>query len=209
MTSAVTTLSSLLHVACGREPIERGRARRMQLMITAGLASLLFSALWGVAAGSTAPALAAANAYKVPMVVLLSVLFAAPAGVLALRLSAAPIKTSDMLVALGSAIFSGTLVLAVLSPVVALYYHTSNFAGPFLAMGSAGIALVVSVLLFARSCVHAKVDAPPAQYPLLAIPLAVTAVIQVASLIQLIALASPILPELTMFEAGVDHVVGR
>jgi hypothetical protein len=208
MTSAVTTLSSLLHVACGREPIERGRARRMQLMITAGLASLLFSALWGVAAGSTAPALAAANAYKVPMVVLLSVLFSAPAGVLALRLSAAPIKTSDMLVALGSAIFSGTLVLAVLSPVVALYYHTSNFAGPFLAMGSAGIALVVSVLLFARSCVRAKVG-PPDQYPLMAIPLVVTAVIQVASLVQLIALASPILPELTIFEAGVDHVVGR
>src|SRR5437868_4329644 len=100
----MTTLMTLLDIACGR-PIpeeDSGRSRRLQLVLFALLCSLGFAAAWGLAAGSTKSALAIANLYKVPMVVLLSCAFAAPAGLLAWRLSGAPVRGSDL--ALG---FSG------------------------------------------------------------------------------------------------------
>lgn len=78
------TFSTLLNLACGGALLEEddGRARRMQLTMTAMLMSLAFAAIWGAAAGSRIPALALANLYKVPMVILLSSLSAVPAGML-------------------------------------------------------------------------------------------------------------------------------
>ena len=51
---------------------EEGSARRMQLVIRATLASVLFAAFYGIAAGSTDLGLAMSNLYKMPMVILLS-----------------------------------------------------------------------------------------------------------------------------------------
>ena len=47
----MTTFMTLLDIACGRPipPHDSGRARRLQLVVFAFLASLLFAAAWGLA----------------------------------------------------------------------------------------------------------------------------------------------------------------
>ena len=201
----MTHFSTLLDLTCGKPLTDEdtGRARRMQIVVSALLTSLVFAALWGVAAGSRLPALALANLYKVPMVVLISAVGALPAGLLTWKLSGAPGRASDLLIAFASGTFAGTLVLAVLAPLVALYYHSSVWAGPMLGQGSALLALVVGALVFARSIFgKARVGGSRA---LLAFPVGVLAIVQVAMLAQLVALAAPILPERTIFSHGVDH----
>jgi MFS family permease len=208
MSNVIGTFSTLLHLITGR-PVEEGegRARRIQLMMTAGLLSLLFAAVWGLAVGSASLGLAVANIYKVPMIVLLAAMFSIPAGLLALRVSGADYRASDLLISFFTAVFSGSLVLGVLSPLVALYYHTSAWAGPFLGMGSAFIALGVAGFVFVRATLRRRKETTmPGS---LALPTIVMVVMNAACLLQLVALASPILPEATIFEGGVDSVIAR
>lgn len=207
MSSALSLMSNLLQLAVGQRVEYEGPAQRTQFTIAATLAALVFAAIWGLAAGSSSIVLALGNAYKVPMVVLLSALSAIPAGLLALRLGAHGSSARELLLSLATSLFAGTLVLAVMSPLVALYYHTSSWAGPYLGMGSAIAALVVAVVTFARSTV---VRAPAEMNRgLLAIPLSVTVFVQLAAMLQFVAMASPILPENTVFDSGIDRVVGR
>ncbi|MEX1365128.1 MAG: hypothetical protein AB1Z98_18510 [Nannocystaceae bacterium] len=205
-----STFSTLLNLITGR-PIDEGegRSRRMQLMVTAGLLSLVFAAVWGMAAGSASPgfALALANIYKVPMIMLLAALFSVPAGLLALRISGADYRASDLVSSFVIGVFSGSLVLGVLSPLVALYYHTSAWAGPLLGMGSSFLALAVACGVFVRATLRRRrPDAEPAS---LALPTAVMVLMNAACLLQLVALASPIIPEATIFEGGVDTVISH
>src|SRR5689334_21869037 len=68
-------LSQLMTLTCGghlARPVTR--AQETMLAVLALVAALALSSLWGIAAGSASPALAVANAYKVPMVFLLSAL---------------------------------------------------------------------------------------------------------------------------------------
>lgn len=208
MSKAIGTFSTLLHLITGR-PVDEGegRARRTQLMMTAGLLSLVFAALWGLAVGSTELGLAAQNLYKVPMIVLLAAIFSIPAGLLSLRICGADYRASDLLVSFFTAVFSGSLVLGVLSPLVALYYHTSAWAGPFLGMGSAFLALGVAGFVFVRATLRRRKQG--AQTGSLALPTVTMVVMNAACLLQLVALASPILPEATIFETGVDGVIAR
>ncbi len=208
MSNVTSTFSTLLQMITGR-PVEQGegRSRRLQLMLTAGLLSLVFAALWGLAVGSASLGLAVANIYKVPMIILLSTLCTAPAGLLALRISGADYRASDLMFSFVTAVFSGSLVMGVLSPLVALYYHTSAWAGPFLGMGSSFLALIVAGFVFVRATQRRrKPDAMPNS---LALPTIVVLVMNAACLLQLVALASPILPEATIFEGGVDSVIAR
>jgi hypothetical protein len=202
----MTTLVTLLDIACGR-PIpahESGPSRRIQLVVFALLTSLIFAGAWGLAAGSQATGLAIANLYKVPMVVLLSCAFAAPAGLLAWRLSGAPIRGSDLALGFSGGVFGGTLVLAVLAPLVALYYHSSAWAGPVLGMGSAILALVTGTVMFVRGTIRRL---PPGTSKLaVLLPVAVTLGMQLLTLIQLAAIAAPIFPERTPFSGGIDHL---
>lgn len=208
MSNVTATFSTLLQLITGRRVEDaEGRARRIQLMMTAGLMSLLFAALWGLAVGSTALGLAVANLYKVPMIVLLAALFSVPAGLLALRVSGADYRASDLMLSFFTAVLSGSLVLGVLSPLVALYYHTSAWAGPFLGMGSAFLALVVAGFVFVRATLRRR--NAQTQPGALALPAVVMVVMNAACLLQLVALASPILPEATIFEGGVDGVIAR
>src|SRR3954452_14383994 len=150
------TLMTLLDIACGR-PIpaeDSGRARRLQLVVFALLLSLVFASAWGFAVGSQSTGLAIANLYKVPMVVLLSCAFAAPAGLLAWRLSGAPLRGSDLALGFSGGVFGGTLVLAVLAPLIALYYHSSAWAGPRMGIGSAGLALLAGTVMFVRGVIR-------------------------------------------------------
>lgn len=209
MTAVATSLLSLLNITCGQAlpADDDGRARRLQLIALAALAALAFAALWGLAAGSRSLPLALANLYKVPMVVLLSSLSAVPAGMLTWKLMGIRYSGTDMLMGFATGVFGGCLVLGVLSPLVAVYYHTSAWAGPVLGMGSVFAALLVATVVFARN-VMKRAPAETNRIALL-LPVAVFLAIQMATLVQLIALASPILPEVTVFDGGIDHMVGQ
>lgn len=208
MSKLKDTFRVLLDLAGGTAPDEQlGPARRRQLLASAGLMSVAFAGIWGLAAGSGSLGLAAANLYKVPMVVLLSALSAVPVALLANRLMGSRMRSSDLLLGLAASVFAGTLVLAVLSPLVGVYYHTSTWAGPTLALGSAGLATLVSVVLFMRSAL-ASAEGPD-RVPKVVLPVAVAVLMEVAVMVQLIALAAPILPEETRFDGGIDQLVQR
>lgn len=202
------TFRVLLDLAGGTAPAEElSRSRRLQLLASAGLLSVAFAGLWGLAVGSSSLLLAIANLYKVPMVVLLSALAAVPVGLLASRLLGSAMRPSDLVLGLAASVFAGTLVLAVLSPLVAVYYHTSTWAGPTLALASAGLAIVAAVSLFARS---ALASGPPTRrFARVIVPVATVVVVKLAIMVQLVALASPILPEVTRFDGGIDQLVQR
>lgn len=204
MTHAVATVSTLLDLAVGRRIEHDGPARRDHLLVGALLSALACAGLWGAAAGSADVPTALGNLYKVPMVVALSSLAAVPAGLVVHRLFAIPGRTRDVLHAFALAVFSGTLVLAVASPLVALYYHSSTWAGPYLAMGSAALALVTALVMFTRG-VWRHAATPADKAPMLA-PVIVMTAMQLAAMLQLVALASPILPEQTVFDGGVDRL---
>jgi len=198
----------LLNLACGR-PLpeeEDGRSRRLQLVAAALLASLVFAGLWGLAAGSSSPVLALANLYKVPMVVLVSTLAAIPAGLLTWKLSGADCRATDLLLSFATAVFAASLVLATSAPLVALYYHSSTWAGPALALGSVLLAVATGLLLFGRG-VWLRLSGMTSRLRVVPAVL-VLAVVQLACLVQLVALASPILPEWTLFDGGIDAFLG-
>src|SRR5262249_37028476 len=155
---------------------ESGRAGRLELVMFAFLASLLFAGAWGLAAGSQTTASAIANLYKVPMVVLLSSVFAAPAGLLAWRLSGTPARGSELAIGFSGGVFGGTLVLAVLAPLVALYYHSSAWAGPVLGFGSALLALAIGTIMFVRGTLRRM--PPDASKLAVLLPIAVTVAMQ-------------------------------
>ncbi len=202
----MNSLVTILDIACGR-PIphaDSGRSRRLELALLALLASLAFAAAWGFAVGSSSIPFALANAYKVPMVVLLSCAFAAPAGVLAWRVVGPTVRGSDLALGFAGAIFGGTMVLLVLAPLVALYEHSSAWAGPMLGVGSAVLAMATAVVLFVRGVLRRLPEGAPRRTVL--VPVAVTLLMQLATLVQLAAVAAPIIPGGTVLSGGIDRL---
>lgn len=201
----MNSLVTILDIACGR-PIphaDSGRSRRLELALLALLASLAFAAAWGFAVGSSSIPFALANAYKVPMVVLLSCAFAAPAGVLAWRVVGPTVRGSDLALGFAGAIFGGTMVLLVLAPLVALYEHSSAWAGPMLGVASAFLALGTGTIMFVRGLLRRL---PPGASKLAAlVPAFVILAMQLATLLQLASVVAPIFPERTPFSGGIDH----
>ena len=189
------------------------RAQETMFAVLAIAAALALSSLWGIAAGSSSSALALANAYKVPMVVLLSALTALPAGLVALKLTNAKLSATDLASTFALAIFGGTLVLATLAPLVAIYYHTSSKAGVPIALGSVFVALGTATLLFGRAVgrrvlANTGSAASGRAASLLAVVVLVT--LFVAALMQYVAVASPIIGEVgTRFDGGFDSVFTR
>lgn len=200
-------LSQLMTALAGRDPRAETRAQQIMLSIVAMFAALALASLWGVAAGSSAASLAVANAVKVPMVVLLSALTALPAGLVALRLTNAKLGALELVGAFASSIFGGTLVLATLAPLVAIYYHTSSKAGVPLALGSVFVALATASLLFGRA-VARRVGGQAGRAASL-ISVAILVGLFSAALLQFVALASPIIGDATAFDGGFDTVFGR
>ena len=202
----MTQLSNILSIAYGQglPAEEEGRARRMQLAVGAMLLSLLLAMIWGVSAGSAAGKLAVSNAYKLPLIVIVSSLSALPAGMLAFKLSAAKGRASDLLLAFTSGVLAGTLVLAVLSPLVALYYNSSSWAGAWLGQGSIFVSLATGTFIFLRTVAR---QSKPGGRGGMFVSALVLLVVKVAMIVQLIALLSPILPERTVFDRGVDRVL--
>ncbi|MFO0727163.1 MAG: hypothetical protein U1E65_25510 [Myxococcota bacterium] len=200
---------TLLDLATGRpfRPEDDGRARRAQLITLALLAAVAAAAVWGLAAGSRSPAMAIANLYKVPMVVVLSSLAAVPGGLLAWKLSGSTMRPSDLLVSFATSVMAGTLVMAVLAPLLALYYQTSAWAGPLLGLGTTFSALTVGTVTFFGGVLRRAPKEMKRSKVLW--PAAVIAALQIATLVQFIAVASPIMPENTVFDGGIDQMVGH
>jgi hypothetical protein len=194
-------LSELMTVVCGGER-PSSRARETMFAVLALASGLVLAAMWGLAAGSSSLDLALADLYKVPMVILLSAITALPAGLVALRLTNAKLRGSELAGAFATSIFGGTLVLATLAPLVAIYYHTSAKAGVPLALGSVFVALATASLLFARA-VSRRIAGQPRAASLLAVVILV--VLFLAALLQFVALASPIIGvHGTALESGFD-----
>ena len=183
-------------------------AAQLALTISAIVAALVLSAVWGIAAGSASAQLAIANAYKVPMVILLSAIAALPAGLVALRLTNGRLAVRDLISAFATSMFGGTLVLATLAPLVAVYYHTSEKAGVPLALASVFVSLATATLLFGRA-VKRKVAAEPGRTASL-VPVVILVGLFSAALMQFVALASPIIGDVgTRFDGGFDQVFSR
>jgi hypothetical protein len=205
-------LAQLMTLTCGGLARPISRAHETTLAVLAIVAALALASLWGIAAGSASPALAVANAYKVPMVILLSALTALPAGLVALRLTNARLTAIELASSFALAIFGGTLVLATLAPLVAIYYHTSSKAGVPIAMGSVFVALGTATLLFGRAVKRRVLENTGSEVAgrggsLIAVAVLVT--LFVAALLQYVALASPIIGEVTRFDGGFDTLMTR
>lgn len=200
-------INSLFGLVSGHElaPEDDGPARRTQLIALGVLASVVFAAIFGLAAGSTDWSLAVANTYKLPMSIVMSAVVAVPAGLLAWRLAGAKGRMTDLLLGVTTANFTATLVLASLAPIVALFYHTSAYLGGVLAMGTATLALAVAVWVVVRRVKRAEKGMRMA----LLMPLGVMVAVQVMALAQMIFLASGFLPEATVFDGGADMILGR
>jgi hypothetical protein len=203
-----TIVTDLFSLACGRLEPDRGasRARRIELAAASALAALALAALWGLAAGSGSIDLAAANLLKVPLVVLLSSLCALPAALLVLKLGGVKYRSSDFLISYAAALLGGTLVLSALAPIVAVYYHTSLSVGVEIAVLSVFAGIAAALLVLLRNLATRLPQGVRRRTLLL--PVGVLVALQLAALIQFIAIASPILPEASAFEGGIDRILG-
>ncbi|CAN5347829.1 hypothetical protein BH11MYX1_BH11MYX1_27410 [soil metagenome] len=193
-------LAQLLNVTFGGER-PATRARETRLAVIALISGLVLAAMWGLAAGSSSAELALADLYKVPMVILLSAVTALPPGLLVLRIANAKLSGTELAGAFATSIFGGTLVLATLAPLVAIYYHTSVKAGLPLALGSFFVALATASMLFARA-VARRLGAERRGSLFAVVVLFATFL---AALLHFVALASPIIgTHGTTFELGFD-----
>lgn len=200
---------SLFDLASGK-PLSReeeGTSHRMQIVVHATLATVVFAAIYGVAAGSTDLGLALGNIVKMPMVILLSAMTALPVGLVAWKLTGAPNRASDLVIGVAAGNFSAALVLATLAPLVALYYHSSGYLGGALALAVGALALVVGLFNVVRAVLN-RAPGDLLRKGRVFLPLAALVCVELLSLVQFIHIASPILPEVTVFDGGMDAMVG-
>jgi hypothetical protein len=182
------------------ERVENTRKRHETLQ--RALKGLGFSALWGLAAGAAAPALAIANIYKVPMVLALAAVVALPAVLVTRHLLRITIPTSELCAALVTSLYRASLLLVGLAPLLGVYAYTSQWFAPVLAQASALLALVCGGFSLRHEL--ARIDAPRRQVLGLGL---VTCVTVGLALFQLVALATPVLTVPTVFGHGIDGVL--
>ncbi|HEX3595302.1 MAG TPA: hypothetical protein VHU80_09380 [Polyangiaceae bacterium] len=185
--------------------VERAAAaRRVQSLVRRAGLTLAMAAVWGFAAGSAKPMLALLDVYKVPMVLSLSLVVALPAVLVARRLLGLAMSPVALLTAIVTGLERGALVLIAFAPLLAVYAYTSHWVSPVLAQWSAGLALLCGL----GSLVSELVQLPGSKGALVVLSL-VTAVMLGLSLVQLISLATPVLPVHTVFGAGIDGMMHR
>lgn len=184
-----------------------GEAHALQLAIRGGVASLVFSSVYGAAAGCTDPSIAAANLVKLPVVVVLGVACAMPLGLLTWKVFGQGTRLSSVAVSVTTGVFTGTLVLACAAPLIALYYLTTDFAGAPLTLGIVAIAMVGGVWNAFRAALSRRPEDVPRGRVL--IPMGTMLAALLFALLQLVHLASPILPEETAFDRGIEGILGR
>jgi hypothetical protein len=183
------------------------RAQRLFLAALAFISALALSAVWGVAAGSHDGRFAIDNAVSVPLVLLMSSVASLPLGILVFGLTMAEGRASDLVLAHAGAVFGGSLVLAFLTPIVGLYQYSSSWAGPIVASSSAIVGIAIGLALLVRSL--AKLVPDPRGRRGIIGPVALLCAVQGAALLQLSAIAPPILPHRTVLGGGIDGMAAH
>jgi hypothetical protein len=178
------------------------RARRLYLAAQAFAASLALIAFWGLAAGTTTGRIAFVNAISVPVLLVVSSAAALPAGLLVFRLTVRDADAVDLVLGHAAAAFGASLVLALLAPIVLLYQYSSSWAGPLVAFGSAILGLAAGFAFLVRGL--AKLAPEPWARKAMLVPVGLVCVLQIASLLQLAAIAPPVMPERTLAGRGID-----
>jgi hypothetical protein len=181
---------------------EVSATERWRAAVFGFLCAVAFAAVWGIAAGSRDGHLALANLMTVPILLTASSVAALPVGLLLFRLTSSDGRLSDLMVGHAAATFTGTLVLAVLSPIVALFQHSSLWAGSWVALGSVFVALVVAVAILIR--VVAKLSSAGGARRAVIFPFVVLGIVQLSSLLQLASVMPPVFPDRTVFGHGID-----
>jgi hypothetical protein len=202
MIQALPLVSQLLSHAAGKDSEATTPTTQTYLALSGAVVSLVAASLWGLAVGCTEVTLAVANLYKVPMVVGLSVLAALPPSLLSLRLSGTALSAQTFVRSAVQGMFAGTMWLGVLAPVIGLYFYTSSWAGPALALASVLAALLSGFNIFARSLV--KKCESHAERRAARVSSLVFGLLQVALMWQLVAIVAPIFPDGTVFSLGID-----
>lgn len=179
-------------------------SRFAQSLLHRAALTLAMVAAWGFAAGCAKPVLALFNLYKVPMVLTLSVVVTLPAVLVARRLLGIAMSPVVLLTAVVTGLERGAMVLLAFAPLIAVYAYTSQWMSPVLAQWSAGVALTCGL----GSLFSEVVQLPGSKAALVALSV-VTAVVLGLSLMQLISLATPVLPVHTVFGAGIDGMMHR
>ncbi len=177
------------------------RTEQLRLSVIASLSSLALAGIWGLAAGSHAGRFAFQNAVTVPALLLASSLAALPLGLLIFCLTAPKGHWSDLILGHSTATFTGALVLALLSPIVALYQYSSSWAGPWVALGSAFVGAIVAVAILLR--VLAKLVPIDARRSFV-LPVVLLLIVQLGALCQLASVTDPVFQHRTLFGRGVD-----
>lgn len=198
MAQAMETFADGLGGAVERAAV----SRRTHEVLVRALTSLGFAAIWGVSAGSAAPALAIANIYKVPMVLALSAVVALPAVLVTRHLLRIAIKPFELGSALVTSLYRASLVLLGFAPLLGVYAYTSQWVAPLLAQGSALLALACGGLSLRSEL--ARLDTPRLQLWLLG---GVASVTLALALLQLVSLATPVLTLPTAFGSGIDGIL--
>lgn len=186
----------------GGVPARAVASRRLYDVLSRALTGLGFAAVWGLAAGSAAPALAVANIYKVPMVLALSAVVALPAVLVTRHLLRINVSAFELCAALINSLYRASLLLLGFAPLLGVYAYTSQWVAPWLAQGSALLALICGVVSLRSEL--ARLDAPRLQLWLLG---AVATITLALSLLQLVSLATPVLTLPTVFGSGIDGVL--
>ncbi|MGC4093777.1 MAG: hypothetical protein QM756_38920 [Polyangiaceae bacterium] len=177
-------------------------SRQSFQVVSRALSALGLAAVWGIAAGAGMPLQALANAYKVPMVLGLSLLLSLPAVFVTRHLLQSRLSALTLLDALVSSTFRASLLLIGFAPLLMLYAYTSRSAAPLLAQGSALTALAFGASTLVSR--FRRLEAPPLEV----IALGVVSLVSLAlALWQLVALATPVLTMPTVFGAGIDGVL--
>lgn len=183
------------------------RARRIRLALVATLATAVAAATFGFAAGVGDLSLAVSNVFSVPMVVLFSGVAALPGGALAAKLTGSELGGTDIVMSLVAALLTGALVLGASAPVVGLYYLTESTLSGHIGISAAIIAELVAIWVFFRAAMTRRPEDVRKRDVL--VPVLTVAAIQVVCVVQLVGIASPILPETTPFTAGMEGLVLR
>lgn len=200
-------VSRLMDLVCGRPVPEEERGPRKTLLTAAEacLVAVGVCIAWAFAVSLGNVGHALKSFYKVPAILLFSALVALPAAALTWRMSGTPGKTAELLRSFFVGVLGGALVLAVVSPIVGLYYGSSRFLGPTLAQASVLGALAVGVIVFVRALFVSRT--PETQKRRYVWPVAAASVLFTLAVVQFVAMFSPILPERTVFDKGVDGLL--
>ena len=196
------TLRTLVDLVSPKEStLPKGAAERL-FTAGVGLAAALGSAsVWGLAAGTGGGHVNLRNLAVAPVLLVASTAASLPVGLLVFRLLARAGRVTDLVLAYASSVFTGGLVLLLLSPIVALYQMSSRWAGPWVVLASLLVAFAAGFAILVRAL--GKLTGAAGRGPF-ALPAALLVVLQIAALAQLASLAPPLMQERTRFGQGVD-----